>query len=148
MARIKIDLPSCFFYQTTLDIRITDLNYGGHVGNDTILSFLHEARCRFLKYYGYTELNLGGIGIIMADVAIEYKAESFYDDAITIHVGAGEFTRVSFDIFYKLEKKAEDKSIVIANAKTGIVGFDYTLKKVSPIPEAVKLKLTEQKISR
>lgn len=143
MARIKIDLPQAFTFSTSIDIRISDLNYGGHVGNDTILSLLHEARVRFLKHYGYSELNLEGIGIIMGDVAIEYKAEGFYGDRLNIKVCAAEFTRVSFDIFYKIEKEHEGKNIVVAVAKTGIVGYDYNLKKVAAIPEKARLTLTE-----
>jgi acyl-CoA thioesterase FadM len=143
MARIKIDLPAAFTFSTSIDIRISDLNYGGHVGNDTILSLLHEARVRFLKYYGYSELSLEGIGIIMGDVAIEYKAEGFYGDKLNIQVCADEFTRVSFDIFYKIEKEHEGKNITVAVAKTGIVGYDYNLKKVAAIPEKAKLTLAE-----
>ncbi|MBV4358301.1 acyl-CoA thioesterase [Pinibacter aurantiacus] len=142
MARIKIDLPKTFTFSTSIDIRISDLNYGGHVGNDTILSLLHEARVRFLQHYGYSELNLEGIGIIMGDVAIEYKAEGFYGDRLNIQVCADEFTRVSFDIFYKIEKEHQGKNIVVAIAKTGIVGYDYNLKKVAAIPEKAKLTLT------
>ena len=44
MARIKLTLPERFPFTTTIPIRITDLNYGGHVGNDTVLALLHEAR--------------------------------------------------------------------------------------------------------
>jgi acyl-CoA thioesterase FadM len=145
MARIKIDLPAAFTFSTSIDIRISDLNYGGHVGNDTILSLLHEARVRFLKHHGYSELNLEGIGIIMGDVGIEYKAEGFYGDKLNIKVCADEFTRVSFDMFYKIEKEHEGKNIVVAVAKTGIVGYDYSLKKVAAIPEKAKLTLTENR---
>jgi hypothetical protein len=44
-----------------------DINYGGHLGNDAVLSLVHEARVRFLKQQGYTENNIEGAGIIMAD---------------------------------------------------------------------------------
>ena len=78
MARIKIDLPGNFPFITNIEVRITDINYGGHVGNDSILSILQEARVRFFNHYGYTELNLEGVGMIMSDVGIEFKAELFY----------------------------------------------------------------------
>ena len=60
MARIKIDLPDNFSFTTSIPIRITDVNYGGHVGNDTILSLIHEARMQFLKQLGYSELEFAG----------------------------------------------------------------------------------------
>jgi acyl-CoA thioesterase FadM len=138
MARIKIDLPAHFTFITSIPVRITDLNYGGHVGNDTILSIIHEARVQFLRQYGYTELDLGGAGLIMNDVAIEYKNESFYGDAIRVSVAAGEFSRVGFDIFYKLEKETNDKPAIVALAKTGMVCFNYELKKIVRVPEEAR----------
>jgi acyl-CoA thioester hydrolase len=141
MARIKIGLPAHFSFTTEILIRITDLNYGGHVGNDTVLSIVHEARVQFLKRYGYQELNTGGAGLIMGDVAIEFKNEIFYGDIIRASVAAGEFSRVSFDLFYILEKETDGKKVTVAIAKTGMVCYDYALKKIVPVPEEVKLHL-------
>jgi acyl-CoA thioesterase FadM len=141
MARIKIDLPANFTFSTTIPVRITDINYGGHVGNDTILSLLHEARVQFLAHHGYKELDLAGAELIMSDVAIEFKNELFYGDAITAWVTSGDFTKVSFDLFYKFEKAGSDKPAVIATAKTGMVCFNYEKKKVVAVPDEVKEKL-------
>ena len=142
MARIKIDLPPTFTFQTNIPVRITDLNYGGHVGNDTILSILHEARMQFLKQSGYTELAFEGVGLIMADVAIEFKAEAFYGDTLAASVVATEFSKVSFEIYYKLEKPEGDKLRLVAAAKTGMICFDYSKRKVAAVPDAAKEKLT------
>ena len=141
MSRIKIALPQNFIFSTIIPIRITDVNYGGHVGNDTILSIIHEARVQFLAHYGYKELDLAGAELIMSDVAIEFKNELFYGDAITAWVTAAEFTNVSFDLYYRLEKTSLDKTVTIAVAKTGMVCFDYKKKKIAAIPGEVKDKL-------
>ena len=106
MARIKIDLPDKFSFTTSIPVRITDINYGGHVGNDAILSLIHEARMQFLKQLGYTELEFAGVGLIMADVAIEFRNELFYGDIVIVSIACAEFSKVSFDIYYKLEKNA------------------------------------------
>ena len=84
MARIKIDLPDNFSFTTSIQVRITDINYGGHVGNDAILSLVHEARMQFLKQLGYTELEFAGVGLIMADAAIEFRNELFYGDVVIV----------------------------------------------------------------
>lgn len=139
MARIKIELPSSFSFSTTIPIRITDLNYGNHVGNDVVLSLLHEARVQFLRKKGYTELDLEGISLIMADVAIEYKAELFYGDEVKVFVAAHDLSRVGFDICYKMTKGAEEK--VVAVAKTGMVCFNYTTRKVAALPHSANEKL-------
>jgi acyl-CoA thioester hydrolase len=141
MARIKVELPEHFTFTTTIPIRITDLNYGNHVGNDTILSMIHEARVQFLQQLGYGELNLAGVGLIMSDVAIEFKSELFYGDAVIASVVAGDLTKISFDLYYKLEKKSGDSTQLVAVAKTGMVCYDYGKKKVAAIPMEVVEKL-------
>ena len=136
MARIKIDLPRKFPFTANIPVRITDINFGGHVGNDTILSIVHEARAQFFTHCGYTELDFAGAGTIMSDVAIEYKHQTYYGDTILASVAVGEITKVAFDLFYKLEKRsAEDKLIPVAFAKTWMVCYDYDQKKVTAIPE-------------
>ena len=135
MARIKIDLPSKFSFSTTIPVRITDINFGGHVGNDTILSLVHEARAQFFTHCGYDELDFAGAGTIMSDVAIEYKNQTYYGDSILASVAVGEITKVAFDLFYKLEKRSADGKLVpVAFAKTWMVCYDYDLKKVTAIP--------------
>ena len=142
MARIKIDLPKEFKFSTNIHVRITDLNYGGHVGNDSILSIIHEARVQFLKHFGYAEMEFEGVGMIMSDVAIEFKNELFYGDLIIASVAIGELTGVSFDIFYRFEKGQADKKALVAVAKTAMVCYDYDKKKIVAIPEEARKKLT------
>jgi acyl-CoA thioester hydrolase len=142
LARIKIDLPSSFSFRVTIPVRITDINYGGHVGNDAVLSIMHEARMQFLKQYGYSELEFEGTGLIMNDVGIEFKNELFYGDSIIASVGAGDFSKVSFDLYYKFEKVVGEKLIVVAAAKTGMICYNYDLKKITPVPEAAKTKIS------
>jgi acyl-CoA thioester hydrolase len=139
MARIKINLPESFFFTATIPIRITDLNYGGHVGNDTVLSLLHEARVQFLNHFNYTELKFEGVALIMSDVAIEFKMELLYGDVIKAYVTAGDFGRVGFDMFYKLVNEKDER--IVATAKTGMVCYDYEKRKVVAMPEEAARKL-------
>ena len=135
MSRIKINPPAAFSFTCYIPVRITDLNYGGHAGNDTILSLIHEARMQFLHSHGYTEMNFGGCGMIMADAGIEFKSELFYGDVVQASVAVGAVTRVGFDLYYKLEKEAADKKILVALAKTGMICYDYARKKIMAVPE-------------
>ena len=139
MARTRLQLPASFSFSTLLPVRITDVNYGGHVGNDTILTLLHEARVQFLQSLGFSELNFGGAGLIMSDAVIEFKNELFYGNPLTAYVTADEFTRVSFDIFYRLVVAKDGKEMLIATAKTGMVCYDYDARKVMAVPtEAIQ----------
>ena len=135
MARIKIDLPATEIGNVTVPIRIADINYGNHVGNDAFVTIIHEARMQWLGRYNYTEMNFADTSLIMSDLAIEFKQESFYGDIVNITIFVGEISRVSFELYYQLSTQRGDKQILLAKAKTGMVCFDYNAKKVAPIPE-------------
>ena len=144
MERIKINLPETFSFSTTMPVRITDLNYGGHVGNDAFLSLLHEARMQFLHQYGYNEMNVEGVGLIMSDVGIEYKKELAYGDVVKISVAATGFDRLGFDLFYLLELIDGDKTIIAGKAKTGMLCFDYATKKKAGVPAKFQLAVNSK----
>lgn len=142
MSRVKIALPSLFSFTCEVPVRITDINYGGHVGNDTVLSIIHEARMQFFKSFGYSEMDFGGTGMIMAHVAIEFKSELFYGDTVIASVSAVEFSKIGFDLAYKLEKQGGDKRKMVAIAKTGMICYDYEKKKIVAVPEEARIKLS------
>jgi YbgC/YbaW family acyl-CoA thioester hydrolase len=127
-------LPAQFAASFSIPVRISDINYGNHVGNDAIVSIIHEARMQFLKKHGYTELDIEGAGLIMADIAIEFKKETFYPEVIEVKIAFDEITKISFAIFYSLQVIRENVIVEIAKAKTGMVCYDYESKKITSLP--------------
>ena len=135
MARIKLAMPEKILSILTIPVRITDLNYGNHVGNDAFVSILHEARVQWLNLHGFTELAAGGVSLIMADLAMEYKKESHYGDVLSISIGAGEISSMGFELFYSAKNQNDE---LVLKAKTGMVCYDYTHKKVVRITDTLK----------
>jgi len=133
MARTKLILPENFNFSTQIDVRITDINYGGHLGNDSVLGIIHEARIRLLTEKGFSEQDIDGVGIIMADTVIIYSSEGFYGDKLRIDVAVDEISNTGCEIYYRFVKLANEKMIV--KAKTKIVFYDYISKKVSRTPQ-------------
>jgi acyl-CoA thioester hydrolase len=133
MARMKLDLPEKFDFAIDIAVRIENINYGGHLGNDSLLSLIHEARINFLKKHGFTESDIGGVGIIMVDTVILYKSESFHGDVLTFEVAVQNVGRAGCDFVYRVTNKDTEKDV--AHAKTGIVFFDYDKRKVVNTPE-------------
>ncbi|MFW5738870.1 MAG: acyl-CoA thioesterase [Myxococcota bacterium] len=136
MARVQLQMPERYLFSTEMAVRVSDVNYGGHLGNDAILSMIHEARARFLEHYGYTELDIEGVGLIMTDAAIIYRAEGFYGDRVRVDVTVDDFNEHGCDFYYLLT--AEQRNVEIARAKTGIVFFDYEARKVVDVPGAFR----------
>jgi acyl-CoA thioester hydrolase len=131
MARIKLDFPNKSCFSTTIKIRISDINYGGHMGNDALLSMLHEARLQFFNSFDASEINFLGTSVIMSDVAIQYKGEGFYGNQLLFEIAVDDIANKSFDLWYKITCDTKE----IAIAKTGMVCFNYKERKTEPVPE-------------
>lgn len=142
MTRIRIELPEKCIAVFTIPIRITDINYGNHVGNNSLVEIIHEARMQFLWKYNFTEMDAGGSSLIMNELVVEFKSESFYKDDLEVKIFAGEISRAGFELFYSISAIRNGLSTIVANAKTGMVCFDYNEKKVVAMPAKLKKILT------
>jgi acyl-CoA thioester hydrolase len=138
MGRIKLDLPAIILDRVSIAVRITDINYGNHLGNDSMVGIIHEARVLWLKKMQSTELDIAGTSLIMSDLAVEYIGESFYGDTLNISIHAGEVSRVGFELFYSVHTSREGNDYLIAKAKTGMICFDYQARKVVSVPEKLR----------
>ena len=134
MERVELNMPEKVLFTTRIPLRITDMNYSGHLGNDAVLSIAHEARIQFFSHFGFTEMNLGGTGIIMADAAIKFISEAFAHEVLDVTMSVDGFTRVGFSLFYHLRSQNRDVAII----RTNIVCFDYENRKVVSLPPHVK----------
>lgn len=142
MYRVKIRFPAEDpLFTCKIPVRITDVNYGNHLGNDALLSIIHEARMQLLSTWGYTELDAGGNSLIMGDVMIAYRSQAFYGDELVIKIFALGISAHSFDLLYQISAQRGDASSDIAHAKTGMVCFDYASNKISPLSEELKSRL-------
>ncbi|WP_139925337.1 thioesterase family protein [Hymenobacter sp. DG01] len=143
MPRVKVQLPETYLLTVEIPVRITDLNYGAHLGNDALLSILHEARVQFLRHLGHAEYDPAtGLGHIMADVAIEYKGEGFYGDVLHIQMAATDLGKYGFDLVYWVKNQAGRE---IARAKTGMLGFNYNTRQLLPLSEEQAARLRGEK---
>ena len=136
MPRVTIELPEQFPFSTDIPVCISDINYGGHLGHDSIVSLIHEARVRFLNAHGFTELDIDGFGLTMTDLVVLYKAEAFYGEILTIEVSAQDFTKYGCDFVYRITSKTSGTEV--ARAKTGVLIYDYKKRKVVGLPERFK----------
>lgn len=139
MSRVKIQFPSEKpLIEVEIPLRITDMNYGNHLANDKVLTLLHEARIKALNHYDLSEIDIGeGVSLIMADVMIRYKSEGFFGDQTFIEIWIDKFTTHSFQVYYRLIAKNPGEEIkLIAEAKTGMVCFNYEDRKVSAVPKS------------
>lgn len=160
MARLRLDFPGPASFATELPVRIDDVNFAGHLGHDSLLTLLHEARARYFQSLGWNELDFGAdggtsrIGIILADVAIQYRSEAHYGDRLRVEIHAADAEEMRCDLLYRVScinvpqteaaPAGSDDAPAgreVARAKTGLAFFDYSARKAVPLPPAVRSKL-------
>ena len=145
MARVKMNLEGvAFVFRTEMDVRVTDINYGRHLGNDTLLGLLHEARLRFLANFGFSEEDIGGVGLLMGDAVVQFKAVAFHGDKLAVELGLADVERRTFDLMYRVVRQGD--GAVVALAKTGMVAFDYAANKLAKLPAAFLEKTGAKKV--
>ena len=134
MARLHLDFPDDqFYYATLLTVRATDINAANHVGNESMIAMVSEARARFLFEFGVPETERDGNGIIVTDLAATYRAEAYRRDELLFDVGVMDFNKYGGDIIYRITRPRDRK--LIAMAKTGFVFFNYELGQVCGMPD-------------
>ena len=136
MPRVQLDLPKKFVFTTDIPLRVSDINYGGHLGHDSVLTLTHEARIRFLAKHGLTEMDVYGAGLIISDAIIVYKSEAFWGEVAKIQIAISEFNKYGFDLVYKITEQKTKREI--ARVKTGMVFFNYKKRTVARVPSKFK----------
>lgn len=120
--RITLDLPSDTpFFRLELQVRAADINYAGHVGNDRLLVYAQEARANWLWSLGYGELDIEGLGIILADAALIFKNEAFAGEQLSVALYRGADSKYGFDLYYEIARGNQ----CIARLKTAVLFYDY-----------------------
>lgn len=126
-------------FSTELEVRIGDINYGNHLGNDSFIKYFHEARMRFFIDMGLSEGDIGeGAGIILTEIFCQLKSEVFYGELLTVTIQASEIKKASFKLEYKMTNQ-QDK--IVAKGHTLQAAFNYQVRKVASLPVELKSKL-------
>ena len=139
MARLQLTFPEDqFYYSTPMSVRVTDINAGNHLGNDSMISMISEARARFLFEFGVPETERDGPGIIVTDLATTYRAEAHARDQLLFEVGVMDFNKYGGDIIFRITRPRDKK--LGAMAKSGFVFFNYKTSQVVAMPEDFRNK--------
>jgi acyl-CoA thioester hydrolase len=128
-----------FKFSIPYTVRVADVNYGGHVSNAAVLSFFQDARIVYLAHLGpFSELDLGGCGIILPEARVRYLAEMFLGEQLEIGVRVTEVRNSALVMAYRIERDGRPT----AEGTTNLVAFDYQSRKPVRLPPTFRQAVT------
>jgi acyl-CoA thioesterase FadM len=136
MPRVKLDELSSYEFHYQVTMRATDINYAGHLGNEALLGLIHDARSTFLQRLGFNTIvkDARQVGLIIADLAVNFKAEAFAHDKLIIDCQIDELGEKSLRLFHRVRRGTQS----IALVETGLVAYDYKSRQITRLPQELK----------
>ncbi|MCP4898377.1 MAG: thioesterase, partial [bacterium] len=109
-----------------------DINYGGHLGHDRLVSLLHDARVRFFRSFGADELDTDGFPLMIVELAVSYRGEGFAAQRLKIEIAAGEIASRRADLVYRVTEGGDER--MVALARTRLVFYDREKGRAAMLP--------------
>lgn len=133
-----------FSFQFSYRVGVADINYSGHVANSAVLNFFQDARIAYLAALGsYSEIDLGGCGIIMPEAHVYFRQEMFLGDQLSIGVKSRNLKRSSWLMEYRIERRTE----LTAEGETPLICFNYQTRKPCRLPAEFRAVLAAFEVS-
>ncbi len=136
MARFRLNPPERVVFTTNLDVRVTDLNYGEHLGHMELIGLLHQARVEFLGAHGMTEINVEGRMLMVVDLAVSYRSEAFVGQTLVVDIGLALEGSRGLQFVYGVREVSA--GTIVALARTGVVFADPQSRCVVQVPQAFR----------
>ncbi|WP_386078918.1 acyl-CoA thioesterase [Vreelandella sp. F11] len=141
MERVKLDFPAeAVIHRHPMTVRITDMNYGRHLGHDALVSLLHEARIQAFAALDLPEWDMHGYPSVVADLAVQYQSEARWPDELRIATAVPEPQGKSLTIYQRIYQL--DSQQVVATARVNQLLIDLASGRPVDVPEPVKQALS------
>jgi acyl-CoA thioester hydrolase len=121
----------------SIPVQWGDQDAFGHVNNTIYLRWFESARIAYFERMGIMELHeTENVGPILASAACEYRRQVRYPDTVLVGARVTRIGRSSFGMDHAAASEAQ--SLIVAEANTTLVVYDYHKEKSHPISEALR----------
>ena len=126
-----------FGFSCPVEVRYGDADAMNHVNNAVYVTYLEIARMRLWRErFGFAG-SAREIPIIVARVAVDYRAPIGLEQPVEVGLGVSEIGRTSFTFRYRVEAAG----LLAAEAETVQVCFDYAAGRPVPIDRVLRRQL-------
>lgn len=128
-------------FEINYKVVVSDINYGGHMGNERALIIFQQARMEWLNSIGFDEADLGeeGKGLIQLESHVYYKKEVVFGEILKCVIKEINPSKSSFEMVYEIINEKGETAI---NGSTKMMAFDYKNKRVTRIPKPFLEKIS------
>ncbi|SNY96795.1 acyl-CoA thioesterase [Halomonas sp. hl-4] len=142
MERVQLDFPDeAIIHRHALSVRVTDMNYGRHLGHDALVSLLHEARIQAFAALDLPEWDMGGYPSVVVDLAVQYQSEARWPDALVVDTAVPTSEGKALTIYQHLAHAESGKPV--ATARVNQLLIDKASGRPVAVPEAVVQALAQ-----
>ena len=136
MPRVRLEFPAeAILHRHALSVRITDMNYGRHLGHDALVSLLHEARVAALASRELSEWDLGGFPSVVADLAVQYQGEAAWPDALVVETAIPAIEGKALCVYHRVVRERDQRPV--ATARLTLLLIDPAAGKPVAVPQTV-----------
>ncbi|KKL05024.1 hypothetical protein LCGC14_2610190 [marine sediment metagenome] len=127
-----------------IPIRWGDMDARGHVNNTLYFRYFESSRIglfRALKFY--KELEISGIGLILAYTHCNFKAPLTYPDTIYVRAEVTHIERLKVIVKHSIKSKKLNREV--AEGEAHMIWYNYKERKKASIPDNLKRELIKLK---
>lgn len=130
-----------FKHKIRIKVRFSDLDAMRHVNNATYLSYIEEARIAYFNDVLNRPMTTLDFGAVVARIEIDYIKPIMLGDEIEIYTRVSRIGNKSSDVENLMLVEKDNAKIVVAEALTKLVSYDYKKLVSKPISEEIKKKI-------
>ncbi|MGM0825174.1 MAG: acyl-CoA thioesterase [Pseudomonadota bacterium] len=136
MERVQLDFPdAAIIHRHSLSVRVTDMNYGRHLGHDALVSLLHEARSQAFAALDLPEWDMHGYPSVVADLAVQYQSEARWPDALVIETAVPPPEGKALTVYQRMVHADTGKPV--ATARVNQLLIDMAAGRPVAVPASV-----------
>jgi acyl-CoA thioester hydrolase len=120
-------------HRTSLEVRFRDIDAFGHVNNAVFLSYVEQARIRYLLDVLQPETGFDRLPLILARVELDFRSPIEFGERVTVATRVDHVGRSSFAMGHRMTAGTDDR--LVGDVQTVIVTYDYAAAAPMPVPD-------------
>jgi acyl-CoA thioester hydrolase len=125
-----------FRHHTRLEVRFRDIDAFGHVNNASFVTYIEQARVRFLVDLLHIEV-VHTLPLILAAIQVDFRSPILFGQDVDIGTRVDWIGNTSLSMSHRMTANGpgKDDERVVADAGTILVAYDYETEKPMRVPD-------------